>query len=101
MFWGLLFGLLFFIPLLRMAVGAGPGALMGQVEKAGLVRKFQSQVRNMVQPGTSAVLLVVKVHPDKLVSALSRSGGTVLKSSLSKTAEAELQQALHGPAMAV
>ncbi|WP_246606004.1 DUF1269 domain-containing protein [Paractinoplanes toevensis] len=30
------------------------------------------------------------------MDALSRFGGTVLKSSLSKEAEAELQDALHG-----
>jgi uncharacterized membrane protein len=40
------------------------------------------------------------VTPDKAVEALSRFGGTVLKSSLSKEAEAELQEALHGQAAA-
>ena len=35
--------------------------------------------------------------PDKAVEALSKYGGTVLKSSLSKETEAELEQeALHG-----
>jgi uncharacterized membrane protein len=102
MFWGVLFGLLFFVPVFGMAVGAGLGALMGKVEKAGLDKAFQDQVRDMVQPGTSALFLFVeKVNPDKVVSALSQFGGTVLKSSLSKKAEAELQNALHGTAAAV
>ena len=97
MFWGFLFGLLFFVPFLGMAVGAGLGALMGKVEKTGIDREFQQQVREMLQPGTSALFLIVeKVTPDKAVAALSRYGGTVLKSSLSKNAEAELQDALHG-----
>jgi uncharacterized membrane protein len=39
---------------------------------------------------------VEKVTPDKAVDRLSRFGGTVLKSSLSKDAEHELQDALHG-----
>ena len=34
--------------------------------------------------------------PDKAVEGLSRFGGTVLKSSFSKHAEHELQDALHG-----
>jgi len=34
--------------------------------------------------------------PDKAVAALSKFGGRVLKSSLSKDAEKELQTALHG-----
>src|SRR3954451_4489997 len=45
MFWGLLFGVLFFIPVLGMAVGAGLGALLGKVEKTGIDKEFQDQVR--------------------------------------------------------
>jgi uncharacterized membrane protein len=97
MFWGLLFGLLFFVPVFGMAIGAGLGALMGKVEKSGIDKEFQSQVRDMLQPGTSALFLVVeKVTPDKAVAAMSQFGGTVLKSSLSSKAQNELQEALHG-----
>jgi uncharacterized membrane protein len=100
MFWGLLFGLLFFVPVFGMAVGAGLGALFGKIEKTGINKEFQEQVRDMLQPGTSALFLVVeKVTPDKAVDALSQYGGTVLKSSLSKDAEKELQEALHGEAV--
>jgi uncharacterized membrane protein len=97
MFWGMLFGILFFVPVLGMAVGAGFGALFGKLEKSGIDKQFQQQVRDMLQPGTSALFLVVeKVTPDKAVEAMSQYGGTVLKSSLSKETEAELQEALHG-----
>jgi len=97
MFWGMLFGLLFFVPVLGMAVGAGMGALMGKVTKSGVDKAFQDQVRGLLQPGTSALFLMVeKVTPDKAVEAMSKYGGTVLKTSLSKDGEAELQDALHG-----
>ena len=101
MFWGFLFGILFFIPFFGMAVGAGLGALMGKVGKSGIDKAFQDQVRDMLKPGTSALFMVVEqMTTDKALEALSHYGGTVLKSSLSKEAEKELQEALHGQAAA-
>ena len=101
MFWGLLFGLLFFIPVFGLAVGAGMGALMGKITKSGIDKQFEDQVRDMIKPGTSALFLMVeKVTPDKAVEAMSKYGGTVLKTSLSKEGEQELQDALHGGAEA-
>jgi uncharacterized membrane protein len=97
MWWGMLFGMLFFVPFLGMAVGAGMGALMGKVTKSAVNKEFEDQVREMLKPGTSALFMVVdKVTPDKAVEAMSRYGGTVLKSSLSNETERELQEALHG-----
>ena len=96
-FWGFLFGLLFFVPVLGLAVGAGLGAIMGKITKSGVDKEFQEQVREQLQPGTSCLFMIVeKVTPDKAIEALSKFGGTVLKTSLSKEAEAELQKELHG-----
>jgi uncharacterized membrane protein len=97
MFWGALFGLLFFIPVFGLAVGGVLGALLGTIDKIGIDETFQQEVRDMLQPGTSALFLVVnKVTPDKAVAALSRYGGRVLKTSLSEDAEHKLQEALAG-----
>jgi uncharacterized membrane protein len=97
MFWGFLFGLLFFIPVLGMAVGAGMGALFGKLGKSSINKEFRDQVRDLVKPGTSALFLMLeKITPDKAVEAMSKYGGTVLKTSLSKQDEQELQEALHG-----
>src|SRR6476620_911360 len=97
MFWGLLFGLLFFIPVFGMAIGAGMGALMGKITKSGVDKAFQDQVRDLLQPGTSCLFLMVeKVTPDKAGEAMSKYGGKVLKTSLSKEGEQERQAALHG-----
>jgi uncharacterized membrane protein len=97
MLWGLLFGALFFVPFLGVAVGAGLGAIMGRVTKAGVDNDFQEQARDLLQPGTSALFLMVdKATPDRVVDALSHYGGTVLKSSLSEEGEKELKDALRG-----
>jgi uncharacterized membrane protein len=97
MFWGFLFGLLFFIPFFGLAIGAAMGAVMGSVSKAGVDEAFQNQVRDMLKPGTSALFMVVEqMTTDKATDALSKFGGTVLKTSLSKEAEKKLQDGLHG-----
>jgi uncharacterized membrane protein len=97
MFWGILFGVLFFVPVFGMAVGAGLGALMGIVTKSGMDAEFRARVRDMLEPGTSALFLVVeKITADKAVAALGKYGGTVLKTSLPADLERKIQEALHG-----
>lgn len=94
-FWGLLFGLLFFIPFAGLAIGAGFGALFGHMGKNAIDKHFQEQVRDQVKPGTSALFLVIeKVTPDKAIAALSKYGGTVMRTSLSEEDTAKLQEAL-------
>jgi uncharacterized membrane protein len=94
MFWGLLFGMLFFVPFFGMAIGAGLGALFGRLEKSGIDKAFQQQVRDKLSPGSSALFLVVE--NESPVPDLSGFGGTVITSSLSEEAEHDLQAALHG-----
>ena len=78
------------------------GAVMGKVTKTGINKEFERRVRDMLKSGTSALFMVVeKVTPDKAVAALSQYGGEVLQSSLSKDAEKQLQDALHGETVTV
>jgi len=94
-FWGLLFGMLFFVPFAGLALGAGFGALFGHLGKKGIDEAFQQQVRDYVQPGTSALFMVIeKATPDKAIAALEHYGGTVIKTSLSDEDTAKLQEAL-------
>ncbi len=101
MLWGFLFGLLFFVPVFGMAVGAGMGAMMGKLAKTSIDKEFREQARDMLAPGTSALFLMLdKVTSDKAAAAMSEYGGTVLKTSLSRQDEQDLQEALHGGAAA-
>jgi uncharacterized membrane protein len=70
---------------------------MGKIAKSGMDEGFQNQVRDMLQPGTSALFIVFeKVTADKALDALSKFGGKVLKTSLSDDATAEINKELHG-----
>ena len=94
-FWGMLFGLLFFIPFAGFAIGAGFGALFGHLGKNAIDQQFQDQVRDHLQPGTSALFMIIeKATPDKAIAALKEYGGTVFKTSLSDEDTAKLQEAL-------
>lgn len=97
MFWGLLFGILFFVPIFGLALGAAFGALGGKLAKDSIDKDFQDRVREALTPGTSALFLIVeKMTGDKALDALGKFGGTVIKTSLSDEAEAEIQAHLHG-----
>jgi len=94
-FWGFLFGLIFFIPFAGLALGAGLGALFGHLGEKAIDKEFQSQVRDQVQPGTSALFMIIEhATPDKAIEALKGYGGTVIKTSLSEEDTKKLQEAL-------
>ena len=97
--WGGLIGLLFFVPIGGMIVGGILGAMMGKVADMGIDEDFRRRVQDVLQPGTSAVVMVFsKVTPDKALEALAPYGGQVLRTSLTHEAEEEITKALAGSA---
>ena len=99
LFWGTLIGLLFMFPLAPLAGVAGGimGAALGAAWRLGIEDDFRQRVQDLVQPGTSALMVIVrKTTPDKFTEALRPDGGTVLKTSLPRDAELELMKVLHG-----
>ncbi len=91
-FWGMLIGLIFFMPWLGLAMGALGGALGGKFTDIGVDDKFIKEVGNTIQPGHSALfLLVVSATQDKLADELKGTQATVLQTSLSKEQEAKLR----------
>ncbi|WP_114856048.1 DUF1269 domain-containing protein [Brachybacterium sp. YJGR34] len=57
-FWGLFFGLVFFVPLLGAALGTAPRAIAGTLTDVGIDDSFIHQVRDQVAPGTSALFVL-------------------------------------------
>jgi uncharacterized membrane protein len=102
MFWGLLFGLVFFVPLCGMPIGAGLAGLLGKIEKTGLDAEFTDQLRDLLRPGTSALFLVVtKGSRERALAGLSEYDGIVLERHLYADAQGQLQDALHGNGVTV
>jgi uncharacterized membrane protein len=93
-FWGMLFGLLFFAPFLGMAIGAATGALFGKAADFGINDEFIHEVSDAVQPGNSALFLLVHdTQLDKVTESLKPYGGKIIHTSLSKDEEAQLKEA--------
>jgi uncharacterized membrane protein len=92
-FWGMLIGLIFWMPWLGLAAGALGGALGGALTDTGVDDKFIKEVGDTIEPGHSALfLLVSQSTPDKLEDELKKYDATVLQTSLSKEDEAKLRE---------
>ena len=94
-FWGTLVGVIFLSPLLGAAVGAASGAISGALTDVGIDDHFMKNLAAKLQPGTSALFVLVRsATQDKVLAEIRKFGGTVLQTSLSHHDEAKLQTAL-------
>ena len=93
-FWGLLIGLLFWAPWLGLAIGAATGALAGGMTDIGVDDKFIKEVGENIEPGHSALfLLVTDSTPDKVMDGMTDFHPTVYQTSLSEEDDAKLRAA--------
>ena len=93
--WGMLLGLLFFVPFAGLAIGGLMGALFGKLGKSGINQEFRSQVNALLEPGKAAVVVMAsKITEDKFADRIKPFGGNLLKTSLSEEDEKELASEL-------
>lgn len=93
-FWGMLIGLIFLMPWFGLAVGALSGALGGAFSDIGVDDKFIKEVGDTIEPGNSALFLLVrKVQGEKVMEEVKGFGATVLQTSLSKEDDEKLRAA--------
>jgi uncharacterized membrane protein len=94
-FWGLLLGLIFFVPLVGAAVGAGLGALAGSLADVGIDDEFIDSVRSEVTQSTSALFILTedavleRIH-DELKDF--RPQPELIQSNLTDEQEAKLRE---------
>jgi len=93
-FWGLLIGILFFMPWLGLAIGALSGAIGGALADVGIDDDFIKEVGSTIEPGHSALfLLIAQWTEDKALDQLDKFHATVLRTSLSKEDDEKLRAA--------
>ena len=93
-FWGMLFGLIFFIPLLGLVAGAAIGAISGSMTHIGIDEDFIKSIRSKVTEGTSALfLMTTDAVEDKVVEAMKQTKFELIASNLSKEEEDKLRTA--------
>lgn len=94
-FWGTLIGCLFFAPIFGMALGAASGSIAGALSDVGINDQFMKQLGETLKPNTSALCVLIRqMTSDKVLSEIQGTGGTVIKTNLSKEEETKLQAAL-------
>lgn len=94
---GSMLGLLFnaVLPGLGIAVGAGVGALIGKLTQHGAEQKFVKEVAEGLQPGQSALFLVLnQYHPATIREIFEPYSGTILHSTLDEEVAEQLRRSL-------
>ncbi|HRI56380.1 MAG: DUF1269 domain-containing protein [Anaerolinea sp.] len=96
-FWGMLIGLLFFMPWLGLAIGAISGAIAGKFSDVGIDDNFIKEVGATIEPNHSALfLMVASMTEDKVLEALAAHKATLLRTNLSAEDEAKLRETFSG-----
>ncbi|MFJ5934076.1 DUF1269 domain-containing protein [Streptomyces sp. NPDC093071] len=81
--WGAVLGLLFLVPELGPLLGGTMGGLIGKLNRSGLDARFRSQIRSLLAPGRSVVVIMAsKTTENGLAAAVQPRGGTLFKTSL-------------------
>ena len=89
----MLFGLIFFIPLLGMAVGAATGALAGSLTDVGIDDDFIKRSARRSRPGTSALfLMTTDAVVDRVRDAFAGERPKLIHTNLSKEQEDHLHE---------
>jgi uncharacterized membrane protein len=93
-FWGMLIGVLFLMPWLGLAIGAIGGAIAGARADIGIDDKFIKQVGSTIEPGHSAIFLLVEsMTEDRVIAALQKLNPALLRTNLSQEDEEKLKAA--------
>ncbi len=93
-FWGMLVGLLFWMPWLGLAIGTITGAISGKYADYGIDDNFIREVGDTIEPGDSALFLLVEdVVADRVIEEMKQFDPEVVRTNLSGDEERNLRDA--------
>jgi uncharacterized membrane protein len=97
-FWGLLFEVTFFVPLMSATTGSRVDAPPGSLADLGIEDKFVNQLRDQITPGTWALLVVAsETAVDTLMDALGRhEPSDLISTQLAEPHQLDLRHAMRG-----
>jgi uncharacterized membrane protein len=96
-FWGMLIGLLFFMPWMGLAIGSITGALSGKFSDYGIDDDFIEEVGAQITPGDGALFLLSTGGVlDRISDALSGETFDIIHTNLSQEQEEELRAVFSG-----
>ncbi len=88
---GVLIGLLFFIPVIGAAVGGALGALFAHLDKSPVNAEFREKVQAAVSAGRSAVVVYASsIDEDRFDEGMRSFGGSTVRTSISEEEEDRL-----------
>jgi uncharacterized membrane protein len=88
-----LLGLIFFVPVLGLALGAPGGAAVFKLQDVGIDDEFISKVRQAVTPGSSALFALTEgAVEDPVVQAFSKFEADLITSNLSAEQDSNLRE---------
>ncbi|MBK8050059.1 MAG: DUF1269 domain-containing protein [Anaerolineales bacterium] len=91
-FWGMLFGLIFFVPYFGTETGASIGALSVRFSKYGIEHNFIKQTRATVTEGASALFVLTRgAVQDEIVKALKERTFVIIATNLPEKTENDLR----------
>ena len=90
-----MFGLIFFVPFLGAAIGAGMGGLSGSLADVGIDDDFIKQVRDKVTEGTSALFALTSGAnaPERVIDELKEYDFEIISTNLPEEQEQKLREA--------
>jgi uncharacterized membrane protein len=96
---GLTMGLVVLQPIAGAALGAAVGGMIvAAARQAGIGDEFVNEVKDLVQPGKSALFLLTRTdNPDAVRLRIRGLGGKVLHTNVNPDLARDVQQALDSP----